>query len=384
MGPQLYRCGNFLFAAAYCIQDIGFNGAATLSLRKLYPSHCKAAIRIGLQWGRNFIVAETAQAPPPLARPGPGFNGAATLSLRKRSPVASGGATASQCFNGAATLSLRKRWSGSPCICRGLRGFNGAATLSLRKLFRDGYLFILDKELQWGRNFIVAETGRILFGRVCGKCFASMGPQLYRCGNCSRKISCTVESASLQWGRNFIVAETRLLSPRNCLIPSLQWGRNFIVAETNDIAAPNSCSISSFNGAATLSLRKPRPRRRRSALSSSFNGAATLSLRKRVGLVYLLDQISLASMGPQLYRCGNLSRARPAVGHGSRFNGAATLSLRKQLDPYRFLGGYGARFNGAATLSLRKRYWIVWWRCTGGLASMGPQLYRCGNKTLPT
>ena len=36
----------------------------------------------------------------------------------------------------------------------------------------------------------------------------------------------------LQWGRNFIVAETHLNDLKATLEQVLQWGRNFIVAET--------------------------------------------------------------------------------------------------------------------------------------------------------
>ena len=35
-----------------------------------------------------------------------------------------------------------------------------------------------------------------------------MGPQLYRCGNQGKDINILIESDMLQWGRNFIVAET--------------------------------------------------------------------------------------------------------------------------------------------------------------------------------
>ena len=61
-----------------------------------------------------------------------------------------------------------------------------------------------------------------------------------------------------------------------------------------------------------------------------------------------------ASMGPQLYRCGNAVESADDVPSDSyRFNGAATLSLRKFAQPHK--GSKGRR------------------------ASMGPQLYRCGN-----
>ena len=40
------------------------------------------------------------------------------------------------------------------------------------------------------------------------------------------------EPSSLQWGRNFIVAETMIIITEMILSIVLQWGRNFIVAET--------------------------------------------------------------------------------------------------------------------------------------------------------
>ena len=143
------------------MQSRRFNGAATLSLRK--PGSRRAAKRdiTALQWGRNFIVAETGSWP---ACPGgcwPRFNGAATLSLRKLLPVR-GPSMQSRRFNGAATLSLRKP------------GSRRAAKRDITAL-------------QWGRNFIVAET-RIL------------------------RITPGAANRTLQWGRNFIVAETVLIA----------------------------------------------------------------------------------------------------------------------------------------------------------------------------
>ena len=64
-------------------------------------------------------------------------------------------------------------------------------------------------KLQWGRNFIVAE--------ICSRdvplihvIAASMGPQLYRCGNAIKTGATIAVGIKLQWGRNFIVAEMPL------------------------------------------------------------------------------------------------------------------------------------------------------------------------------
>ena len=62
MGPQLYRCGNDVFEAKIDPLATSFNGAATLSLRKQCNSTRNNGFTILLQWGRNFIVAETVEA----------------------------------------------------------------------------------------------------------------------------------------------------------------------------------------------------------------------------------------------------------------------------------------------------------------------------------
>ena len=159
--------------------------------------------------------------------------------------------------------------------------------------------------LQWGRNFIVAETGARR-SQTGFKCRASMGPQLYRCGDPTAIITPVTTPAMLQWGRNFIVAETSRLEIR---VPStsyaLQWGRNFIVAETdssrNNLHQPHRASMGPQLyrcGDGGLSTRPYLPLK-------SFNGAATLSLRRRHGNTACLWSSRKASMGPQLYRCGD-------------------------------------------------------------------------------
>ena len=181
MGPQLYRCGNLVY----------FHGA-----------HDKYK----------------------------GFNGAATLSLRKFLRCCPGPPLRMTCFNGAATLSLRKFATAFRDGERRVR-FNGAATLSLRKF--DAVIVSLRKYVS-----------------------ASMGPQLYRCGNGIDGLILLLTASSLQWGRNFIVAEISDKAKDNIRWHTLQWGRNFIVAEMYHTYAAYHEDRSRFNGAATLSLRK--------------------------------------------------------------------------------------------------------------------------------
>ena len=189
-------------------------------------------------------------------------------------------------------------------------------------------------ELQWGRNFIVAEIcpeTRQPDGRVHGfngaatlslrkraGCVgaagaiehASMGPQLYRCGNMVLRKTGSRSLATLQWGRNFIVAEIGLG-------PQLQ-------------AAAGAASMG----------------------PQLYRCGNVADVR---GQLYLLE---LASMGPQLYRCGNTSKTSDESTDSSCFNGAATLSLRKR-----------------AVAAVKPRVAID--------ASMRPQLYRCGNYDAP-
>ena len=64
-------------------------------------------------------------------------------------------------FNGAATLQLRKRDSPYPGR-REPECFNGAATLQLRKQEAGVIVTSYTEQLQWGRNFAVAETECLL------------------------------------------------------------------------------------------------------------------------------------------------------------------------------------------------------------------------------
>ena len=157
MWPQLYRCGNL---TANCVPVT-------------YVS--------SLQWGRNFIVAETQLG---------------HLHQHGRW-VASMGPQLYRCGNLPAPAALAFLWPASmgPQLYR----------CGNAKVFRG----------------LSVKTGR-----------ASMGPQLYRCGNLDNIEEQTDRMTLLQWGRNFIVAETCRPRPRLRFFGPLQWGRNFIVAET--------------------------------------------------------------------------------------------------------------------------------------------------------
>ena len=157
---------------------------------------------------------------------------------------------------------------------------------------------------------------------------ASMGPQLYRCGNEPYLAAYTSGNRSLQWGRNFIVAEIFKHSLTVSLTLRLQWGRNFIVAEMLKNALRFFTWASLQWGRNFIVAEMPQPLQGCSH-TPSFNGAATLSLRKSVPDSVHDDRGGPASMGPQLYRCGNETWRPTSIRQCISFNGAATLSLRK-------------------------------------------------------
>ena len=157
--------------------------------------------------------------------------------------------------------------------------FNGAATLQLRKLSSYTTWRVTFSQLQWGRNFAVAETGLGGCILVCSY-NASMGPQLCSCGNDAAQDEPLVE-------------QTASMGPQLCSCGNRKngtWSRS---------------GWPSFNGAATLQLRKLVSAGGTAPDLRRFNGAATLQLRKLVG-----------------------GAARQEYGRQS-FNGAATLQLRK-------------------------------------------------------
>ena len=132
MGPQLYRCGNSSNSRAPPLRYTSFNGAATLSLRKrrLFPGYSPSRFHASMG--------------PQLYRCGNMVNEMQTYNAL----LASMGPQLYRCGN--------------------------------KKLHDD--LFTTPDKLQWGRNFIVAET----LGGLPDHAhlhYASMGPQLYRCGN---------------------------------------------------------------------------------------------------------------------------------------------------------------------------------------------------------
>ena len=136
-----------------------------------------------------------------------------------------------------------------------------------------------------------------------------------------------------------------------------------------------------FNGAATLSLRKSGRKRSRIPIPRPLQwGRNFIVAEIDLAVIDILDLVD-ASMGPQLYRCGNPRPTKGQMLRVYRFNGAATLSLRKyqwpdlQPDSWRWLQ-WGRNFIVAEISALISSIVCIFF------ASMGPQLYRCGNKLI--
>ena len=232
---------------------------------------------------------------------------------------------------------------------------------------------------------------------------ASMGPQLYRCGNETPGQARFNNYGTLQWGRNFIVAEIGKRAESQVRVKLLQWGRNFIVAEMAYITRPvDSANLLQWG--------------RNFIVAEIVTEALGLIPRQLLqwGRNFIVAEIcrtgdtsfifTVASMGPQLYRCGNPAQSMPWYGKITALQWGRNFIVA-EISPYTSKTQHISRFNGAATLSLRKfktatvatpaTGMLQWGRnfivaeiylsrlsnSINTLASMGPQLYRCGNPT---
>ena len=155
MEPQLYRCGNTDTPAGSNQPHHGFNGAATLSLRKYrYACWIKPATP-WLQWSRNFIVAEI-----PIRLLDQTSH---TMASMEPQLYRCGNQDAIERADGPST---GLQWSRNFIVAEIDAGANKIDRRSL---------------LQWSRNFIVAE--------IC------------------IDLASSLQLTQLQWSRNFIVAE---------------------------------------------------------------------------------------------------------------------------------------------------------------------------------
>ena len=135
--------------------------------------------------------------------------------------------------------------------------------------------------------------------------------------------------------------------------PRLQWGRNLFVAERIRRSCLPHSQGGRFNGAATCSLRKGQDEQGGSPQGVRFNGAATCSLRKA-------------------------SASMPVTGRQFSFNGAATCSLRKANAAAAREAALEQLQWGRNLFVAESRFASRRWSPVLSIASMGPQLVRCG------
>ena len=183
-------------------------------------------MQFSLQWSRNFSVADCRDRATGKETREEIFNGAATFQLR----IVAIRITAPRyydVFNGAATFQLRIVGTCvfDVCLCR---FFNGAATFQLRIGGCNNYR-------SWNITFFNgAATFQLRIGvgnvRTYKIFLSSMEPQLFSCGLLYPRWWFNADN-NLQWSRNFSVADCC-----NCLrvmprFSALQWSRNFSVAD---------------------------------------------------------------------------------------------------------------------------------------------------------
>ena len=186
--PSLQWGHNFIVAEMMACanppgtQTTRFNGAATSSLRKFGSSQYPYRYPFGLQWGRNFIVAEIES--------GTASNSLPTWLQWSRN------------FIVAEMQKEHQRTGSQICASMGPQLYRCGNGQTAGRPHSDIHASMGPQLYRCG-NFVHGLGYDAGYG-------ASMGPQLYRCGNLSGNATTGWQGTWLQWGRNFIVAETPL------------------------------------------------------------------------------------------------------------------------------------------------------------------------------
>ena len=209
-------------------------------------------------------------------------------------------------------------------------GFNGATPFQAWK--PSGYSTVpcSRASLQWGHAFSGVETCGAEARRVVSD-IASMGPRLFRRGNTSKGSASSFPRSTLQWGHAFSGVETLPPDTGRAPIEPLQWGHAFSGVETQG--------------------------------HQPFHGRS-----------------DPASMGPRLFRRGNevpgwiIQPFCCALQWGHAFSGVETLFYAR-LSWKKPKG-----FNGATPFQAWKLHDSRYPRDLPGAASMGPRLFRRGNR----
>ena len=156
-----------------------------------------------------------------------------------------------------------------------------------------------------------------------------MGPQLYSCGNTESEANDYCLEHPLQWGHNFTVAEISMFQASKPSSSPLQWGHNFTVAEICNRGIRQADWKGGFNGATTLQLRKSAGAKNWLLPGELLQWGHNFTVAE-MPIVRIENYThTQASMGPQLYSCGNNVKLWQGRAESRSFNGATTLQLRK-------------------------------------------------------
>ena len=141
---------------------------------------------------------------------------------------------------------------------------------------------------------------------------------------------CDGKEFKLQWGRTLSSAETPAQQPETSRIRDpLQWGRTLSSAETEKRASMAAVLTVASMGPHSFKCGNSPHRRDGLRNNSGFNGAALFQVRKLVDSV-LRRQLFRASMGPHSFKCGNSFKLTNPAAECVRFNGAALFQVRKR------------------------------------------------------
>ena len=312
MGPQLVRCGMECTHDHSRLRPPPSMGPQLVRCGMQHHGHGCSLYRTCLQWGRNLFVAECKPASHVVK---PSF----LLQWGRNLFVA-------ECSADNGKVQPRCRPSMGPQLVR-------CGMLDIR------LTWVMSAFLQWGRNLFVAECVAAPEGAL-EPCAPSMGPQLVRCGMSIMLLFASVKMIILQWGRNLFVAECALAKPTLTIWRDLQWGRNLFVAECfylrrrafphlKPSMGPQLVRCGMTKQTPKLQTKQTPPsmgpqlvrcgmasRTARTArTASSFNGAATCSLRNERTRTRC-GRSSKPSMGPQLVRCGMRRMSTHGFGPG--------------------------------------------------------------------
>ena len=183
------------------------------------------------------------------------------------------------------------------------------------------------KQLQWGHNVSVVEicSYRQVTKKQAG---ASMGPQRFRCGNQSDTTPTNTKCTCFNGATTFPLWKLPQGLGLCQKFPWLQWGHNVSVVEIRlhdqmwDLATIASMGPQRFR-CGNLS-----GRRRRSQCSKASMGPQRFRCGNQCWNC-IISKTSDASMGPQRFRCGNFLRFRLPHRRFRGFNGATTFPLWK-------------------------------------------------------